>query len=308
MRNLSAIALLTFILTGFGLSVYSHPPLKTFTEKAYNEALPLYAYARNGWGQLEYALFKQGRSGIVVGNAGWLYTAEEFTCPRGWQQQLTQNLAYIKQVREQMKGGGVDLRILIIPAKARVHGSYALPSCRADLYQTARDVAGDTANLQHLMHNSVALGYMHSDTHWSPTGARLAARALAQNMPTLTHQAFSAEPLGSVQHVGDLTRYLPGVALEAELVDQRRVEGSASLLDDAAPEVALVGTSYSANNLWGFADALRMEVQADVLNVADPGEGPFKIMQRYLASTAWQQTPPKVLIWEIPERYLVLSP
>lgn len=308
MRNLSAIALLVLMLIGFGMSVYSHPPLKGFTEKAYNEALPVYAYARNGWGRVEYALFGEGRSGVVVGSAGWLYTAEEFTCPHGWQQQLEQNLAYIRNVRAQMAQAGVALRPLIIPAKARVHGSHPLPGCRTGLYRIAREVAGDQADLRTLMHNSAAPGYMHTDTHWSPTGARLAAKALAQDMPALERQRFTATPLGSVQHKGDLTRYLPGVALAPELVEQRRVEGSAGLLDEAVPQVVLVGTSYSANSLWGFADALRLELQADVLNVADPGEGPFRVMQRYLESAAWRETPPKVLIWEIPERYLVLSP
>src|SRR5262249_43868401 len=50
-------------------------------EKAFGDALPVGTMSRDGWGLAEYRLFTQGRKGVVVGRNGWLYTAEEFSCP-----------------------------------------------------------------------------------------------------------------------------------------------------------------------------------------------------------------------------------
>ena len=68
--------------------------------------------------------------------------------------------------------------------------------------------------------------------------------------------------------------------------------------------MALVGTSYSANPLWNFDGFLKEELEADVLNVADERMGPFETMQKYLKDEALETNPPKLIIWEVPERYL----
>lgn len=301
-RHISVLFFLLLLAAGALMSAIYMPPLQNFTEKTYNEALPVAAPSRNFWGAAEYALFGEGRKGVVVGKNGWLYTAEEFSCPRGWQTNLAQHLAYINEVRRQVAGKGVALRILVVPAKARVVEQFALPSCRQVLYQIARQASGDVADL------AQQLGYMHADTHWSPAGARKAAEALAKQAPELPHMSFTSTPLPSQAYRGDLLRYLPGVAWPAEELERYSVSSATSLLDDATPPVVLVGTSYSAKPEWGFDDALRLALQADVLNKADEGQGPFAVMEKYLNSADWQSTPPKLLIWEIPERYLVLSP
>ncbi|HRC26994.1 MAG TPA: hypothetical protein PKX87_06150 [Alphaproteobacteria bacterium] len=83
-------------------------------------------------------------------------------------------------------------------------------------------------------------------------------------------------------------------------------EGDAALFGDESLPVALVGTSYSANPSWNFAGFLKEALKADLLNAADEGRGPFVTMDAYLKSKPFLETPPKVLIWEIPERYLAM--
>jgi alginate O-acetyltransferase complex protein AlgJ len=70
--------------------------------------------------------------------------------------------------------------------------------------------------------------------------------------------------------------------------------------------VALVGTSYSQDERWGFADALKVALGADVLNVAARGEGPFAPMRAYLEGETVVDVPPELVVWEIPERYLTI--
>jgi alginate O-acetyltransferase complex protein AlgJ len=67
--------------------------------------------------------------------------------------------------------------------------------------------------------------------------------------------------------------------------------------------VALVGTSFSAKSDWNFLGFLQNALAAEVLNFSAEGQGPFAPMQTFLASDTFKNTPPKLVIWEIPVRY-----
>jgi alginate O-acetyltransferase complex protein AlgJ len=50
--------------------------------------------------------------------------------------------------------------------------------------------------------------------------------------------------------------------------------------------------------------ALEIALGRDVLNVAAEGKGPFQPMSDYLRSDTFKSTPPKLVVWEIPERFV----
>ncbi|MBA7714020.1 putative alginate O-acetylase AlgJ [subsurface metagenome] len=85
-------------------------------------------------------------------------------------------------------------------------------------------------------------------------------------------------------------------------------ESTLGLFDKLQIPVALVGTSYSAGEAWNFDGALKAALEADVLNVAKEGQGPFVPMKKYLESPALDDPRPDVIIWEIPERHLGIDP
>jgi alginate O-acetyltransferase complex protein AlgJ len=95
--------------------------------------------------------------------------------------------------------------------------------------------------------------------------------------------------------------FRPVVAVAAETAS-----GTADLFATPEIPVSLVGTSYSADRRWGFADQLRWHLNADVLEVSEAGRGPFAPMASYLRSETYQEIRPRVIVWEIPERYLTL--
>ena len=72
--------------------------------------------------------------------------------------------------------------------------------------------------------------------------------------------------------------------------------------DSALPNVALIGTSFSHNS--GFAGYLQLALGAPVGNFAKEGGEFSGAAKAYFASPAFLETPPKLLIWEIPERDL----
>lgn len=159
------------------------------------------------------------------------------------------------------------------------------------------------------------------DQHWNTSGARIFANAVAQEIkadPTysaLRKTPFESVSKGSYAFEGrftEATEKLCGAKLPLEedeevLTSAKTGEGGAGLLGESpAPEIVLVGTSNSKANDFNanFDGFLKEFLQADVLNVAEPGAGIDMPMIAYLHSKEFHDSPPKFLIWEIPGYYI----
>ena len=297
----------------------------------FEQALALREPSVTFWGGLSYVLFKEGRPGVLVGADGWLFTSEEFE--RYSAETLQENLETIATVRDTLASRDIELVIALVPAKARVYeeqlGRYGLPNYTAERYEVLRETLEGqgipVANLLPALLDAKTESdvFLQADTHWTPYGAQVAAEAVAQ---TVQEQAPFAE-LGETDfevaseppesHQGDLLTFLPLGYLEerigpgAEGLEPFSAEqvggGGGDLFGDPNVPVTLVGTSYSADPKWNFADALKVALGADVLNAAEEGEGPFLPMIEYLNSETLQNTVPELVVWEIPERYSAVS-
>lgn len=282
----------------------------------------------NFWGTVNYRLFHEAREGALVGADGWLYTSEEFqtSTPAVDQADIAQKLTYIGRVRDQLKAQGAELLVALVPSKVRTYpehlGSLRVPAVKANLYQdfrarvlSLRIPAPDlyAALVQAKLKGDV---FVRTDTHWSPFGASVAAKLLAQTVkqafPALTLPAaqFRSTVPTTTTNIGDLLRYLPLPAGEGPQAAKvfvpktEKLDAGGGLLGEDPVAVTLVGTSYSAVKDWNFEGALKQALGTDVLNVADPGQGPVVPMRAYLKSQAIKDAPPKLVIWEIPERFL----
>ena len=72
--------------------------------------------------------------------------------------------------------------------------------------------------------------------------------------------------------------------------------------DDNLPNVALIGTSFSRNsNFFGF---VQQALGAPIGDFAKDGGEFSGSANGYFSNPAFKQTPPKLVIWEIPERDL----
>ena len=88
---------------------------------------------------------------------------------------------------------------------------------------------------------------------------------------------------------------------ETDAVDGGSAGG---LFGDVTIPVALVGTSYSARPEFHFEGFLKSELDADLVNYAEVGLGPFAPMDRFLETLGAATSAPRLVIWEIPERYI----
>lgn len=304
-------------------------------ETAFNKNLDIYEPSVATWGTLNYFLFEEGREGVLVGDNGWLFTKEEFEYFPHQEEEIGKKIQYIKHIKNIFQEKGIHMVVALIPAKARVYqdslGRYRFPSYQEIVYdQSRRDLKRQgvtVANIYSAMESYKGEKdlFLKTDTHWTPQGAEIAALTIKQtienkwpslSLPVATYKTVLQD---TVKHEGDLLSYIPLGPWSDDLglkpdrivtVETERLEGGSSydtensLFSDETYPVALVGTSYSANPQWNFEGFLRENLKTEVLNVAQEGRGPFETMKEYLEDESFQAHPPRLVIWEIPERYL----
>ena len=283
------------------------------------------------FGALEYLLFGSGRKGVVVGSEGWLFSSEELEQHPHEAVTLAERQALIQAVSRFLGAKGIGLRVALIPSKARIYaqklGRLRFPAVssaryepfRRGLVQAGVDAPDLVAPLQAGAESAPM--FLRTDTHWTPAGAKRAADALAAGLsfPERGQKPSRLELRAAELHSGDLLKFLPmgpfsALGPQPDSVTSFRAVPDAgagaeallgdALFGDARIPVTLIGTSYSKDTRWGFASALRVSLGAEVLDAAQEGRGPFAPMLAYLENPAFRESPPSVVIWEIPERYL----
>ena len=303
-------------------------------ERKLEEGLPFRRLAVNAWGTLRYVLFAQGNRGVLVGKDGWLFSSEEFQSARDLEPSLRVNLAQVQEAREALARRGVELVVALVPAKARVYpemlGRYALPESAAGRYSrllgslaglgvAAPDLLGPLLEAKRQ-----AQVFLRTDTHWTPLGAGAAARALAAAADGYLSRAGSPRTRFLTtdglqrEYRGDLLNFLPLGRFERRLVPPPDTitpklttaaeTSETGLFGQVAIPVVLVGSSYSAGELWNLEGALKQAMSADVLDVAKEGQGALAPMRALLSGTVLEEVQADLVIWEIPERYFETQP
>lgn len=305
-------------------------------ETHYDDEFPIKRLGTNLWAALDFKLFNEGRPGVVLGRDQWLYSDEEFNPIVNEELNLQGNYALVEGVRQTLKARGVELVMAIVPAKVRLYPEHLAEvkpaSIHADLYRdfhqrvaAERIPAPDLLGPLQQAKNAGQQVFLRTDTHWTPEGAQIAAEQLARTIAEKTPlsgqpQKFVTQTRENVSHKGDLRLFLPLDPLFENLMPateplQKRTtvaaeqpaEGEDALFANSEVPVALVGTSYSANPNWNFVGALKQALSSDVLSYAEDGHGPILPMLSYLKSDDFKNSPPQVLIWEFPERYLPVN-
>lgn len=270
-------------------------------------------------------------SRVRQGCPGWLFLASEFKLQAHASRNAQARVDKVLELREQLQARGVELLVMVVPDKSRIAASQLCALSRST--QLAERQHDWLARLQakgvavlDLLPALQPLGsdaFLRTDTHWNETGANAAAVALAARIEAM---GIAATP---VQHVdssvsepevrpGDLVHlagldWLPlSLQPPAEQVRQSsftvQVDATAAVAEDdlfgdsQLPNVALIGTSFSRNsNFIGF---LQRALNASVGNFALDGGEFSGAAKAYFKSPAFLQTPPKLIVWEIPERDL----
>lgn len=299
-------------------------------EKKFEEVFPLKDTAVGVFGVVSYGLLHTGRDGVVIGKDGWFFTKEEFETLKNADKAFNEKIMFIDDVKRYFAQQHVGLVVALIPSKTRVYEEFlqdgvSLPESRRYTYENFRKALMEkhivVPDLEMILREGKASApmFMKTDTHWTAQGAQRVAQALAETVKqscpavTLTEQTFKTTVGAEKAYDGDLLRYVKtgfmrsvvGPDSEKIISYQTDVDGgSADLFGDAKVDVALVGTSYSVQKDWHFEGYLKEALHADVLNLADEGKGPIEPMVNFLQKHDLKSSPLKVVVWEIPERFI----
>lgn len=288
--------------------------------------LPADPWFRLAGGALRWAVFGSGGPQVRVGCDGWLFLNEEL---RPWPDAAANERARIEGIirtARRLEAEGIAVVLAVTPDKARVHAehlcgnAYAAESLdrHAEAVAALRGAGLRLVEWLPVLQRATAEGpvYYRTDTHWNQRGAELAARALAaaaQDAPIRREDGIATvEAAEDTAYAGDLLR-LMGLDRAPDWLrpapDRQRArttrvpEATGGLLDDApAPEVVLLGSSYSLNG--NFHGALQEALRARVLNYGRAGGGVTGGARDYFGSPAWREARPKLVVWEILERGL----
>ena len=304
-------------------------------EGHYDDQFPVRDLGTNLWAAINYSVFEEGRLGVVVGRQDWLFSDEEFYPAKPGQHLVARNLDRVTRDSQYLRARGIPLVVLVVPAKARIY-SEKLADTQPEAVMTSlydrflfalaseNVAAPDLAPAMEQAQRDGQRVFLRTDTHWTPAGADLFARHAAAyirdrfRQQSWGEQTFVTSVEEPVTHRGDLLTYIPVAPAFTEFgpkpdrlkprttdVAAKHSADAGALFGTTGAQTVLVGTSYSANRLWNFPGALRQHLGRDLINVAEEGQGPIQPMTAYLQSSDFRDHPPKLVIWEFPERYLV---
>jgi alginate O-acetyltransferase complex protein AlgJ len=260
------------------------------------------------------------------GCGNWLFLTDELALNHDRLGNAAKHLRMVEEVAAYLKSRNVGLVVAPVPDKSRVQTAElcgidrpAAIAGRLGDFETRLKSSG--INVVDLLTPLNALGgerYYRTDTHWNERGARSAADAIASALkqaglaPTQKAE-FKVSTDPEHERVGDLIRLAgldnvpyplrPRGDQESPTTIAESADANVGLLDETpAPQLAVVGTSFSRRA--NFVPFISLALGSPVENEAEDGGGVANAAMAYFAKPEFQKTPPKAIVWEIPERMI----
>ncbi|MDF0700401.1 hypothetical protein PYR71_28785 [Rhizobium sp. MC63] len=297
-------------------------------ERIYKDVFPIRDFSTGLLNAISFTVFDEARKGLIKGSDGWFFTDEEFTWNRRSAEMLEKHLEFVGNSVKRLKSVGIEPILLLIPEKADIYrdklGKIAASSSREHYYEDVRSRLSDlrvaVPDLRSVLLQARELEpvFLKSDTHWTVRGAGVVAHSVAQILAGddgLQRKEFNLKPEMGTIHVGDLHKFAklsvfsPLISMPGEPLTPLSAVAAGASLDDllsddnGGPQVAMVGSSYTADARWSFEAQLKANASVDVINFAEEGKGPFLPMDAFLNDKLPKQTNLKYIVWELPLRY-----
>jgi alginate O-acetyltransferase complex protein AlgJ len=260
------------------------------------------------------------------GCSNWLFLTDELTLHPDRAANAARRVKMVEEVAAYLKSRNVGLVVVPVPDKSRVEAAElcgvdrpAAFANRLTDFESQLKAAGiGVVDLLGPMNAAGGERYYRTDTHWNERGAKASADATAEAVrqtglaPTQKAEfRVSTEP--ERERIGDLIRLAgldhvpyplrPHGDEEAPTVIEQSAAANVGLLDETpAPELAVVGTSFSRRA--DFVPFLSLALNAPVENRAEDGGGFTNAAIAYFAKPEFLKSPPRAIVWEIPERMI----
>ena len=295
---------------------------------------------------LQFQWLKDGAEKVVIGRNGWYFYKpglEYMLANPALAKPTTATndpLAAIIDFRDQLAARGIQLVVMPVPNKESVYPDYV--AARSSHLQSI--IAPPTRNLlHHLQEANVEVIdlfkvfaearktpsfsddplYLGQDTHWSPAGVELAAKAVAARLNLLNWIAPGSveysERSAPVRRLGDILRMLKVPAIERSMEPENvkcaqvlRGDTGQPYKDEAQAEILLLGDSFlriyqqDQPTSAGFIAHLAKELKQPLLSLVNDGGGATLVREELRAQPVFLRNK-KVVIWEFVERDIGLA-
>ncbi len=257
--------------------------------------------------------------GFIPASDGWVFNEWDLRTGFAIPEDI---VPYMQRLVDALKSRGITVVGIPIPSRGMLHAQYL---DKTNPLAAAYSVETATQNYLAAIKQYESLGmvmvnplpYLATDTdtlnfkmdmHWTPSGGRQVAQAVADTLKNLPEVAdlpkstFTVTKTDVGEYEGvytkDMTR-LCNTPLPKESIQRYELSGGpeVGLLDNTAPSVTLLGTSFSDDGL-SFVKFLKEATGLDIVNLATSGGTKWYSLERLFINEA--NPLPKVLLWEFP--------
>ncbi|HEV8541417.1 MAG TPA: hypothetical protein VGR78_03410 [Verrucomicrobiae bacterium] len=299
---------------------------------------------------LQFAHFtwlREGGEKVVLGSPGWYFYKPGlrymFTRPEEARAAVATNdpVAAIVNFRDQLAAYGIHLLVMPVPNKESIYPDRlssraenprgVLAPRTRDVLERLRAASVEVVDLfkeftearRQSASKAEAPLYLAQDTHWSPAGVALAAKAATRQLTGLGwiqqgHIEYR-EKAASVQRLGDILRMMQAPVIERSLkpegvssVQVVRCDNAQLYQDEAEAEVLVLGDSFmriyqtDEPNSAGFIAHLAKELKQPMMSLVNDGGGSTLVREELGSRPAFLKNK-KVVLWEFVERDIGLG-
>jgi len=276
---------------------------------------------------------------VREGKNDWLFLNDELVVHPDRLYSADLRAKEIIDVEHQLASQGIELLVLLVPDKSRIEHEFLGSQHRATVFTTRvtdfeKKLSLNKINVINLtdgLNQAKQDGttpFLRTDTHWNEQGAEVAAKAVAEKIQLFK---FTPSPAKTTQITSEVNQTRPGDLVKLAGIDwlpkslqpmpeaakmstfksmpmlpSKAPIASNDLFGDAnLPNITLIGTSFSRTSQ--FIPYLEMQLNTQIGNFALDGGDFSGAARAYFNSPAFKSTPPKLIIWEIPERVIEMG-
>lgn len=255
------------------------------------------------------------------GKEGWLFGRMDYS--EG--STLSYSKEVLRELTQTFKDQGIQLIIVDVPSRLLLSQHHLdmerLVPFNADrIRNNYADFHDELAELGIIAPNLLEDGFKYTagpyfqqtDHHWTTEAARHVAGLIAAEIKKLpayaemarTEYTLESKPISNNGSYARMSNYICNTNFPDETINTYTAvpKSEGDLLSGEDPDVVLLGTSFSHRREYttddSFPEALKFELQTDVLNAAVEGGMSFGAMEAYLMSDSYKNHRPKVIVWE----------
>lgn len=294
-----------------------------------------------------FAWLKDGGEKTVIGRGGWHFYKPGLNYmlarpePEKTQNAMHDPITAIVDFRDQLAARGVHLLLMPVPNKesiypdqvsSRAEGLRQVVSPRTqEILKRLRSADVEFVDLfkefgearQQTGSAPPPFLYLAQDTHWSPAGVDLAAKAVARRLTELgwvqTGQVNYRERAAPVPRLGDIVRMLQIPMIERVVPPENvscfevvRQDNGELYKDGSEADVLVLGDSFmriyqqDAPTSAGFIAHLAKELKRPLMSLVNDGGGATLVRQELSSRPIFLKNK-KVVVWEFVERDIGLA-